>query len=914
MVTRLNERLGRPVAIDRVAVAPYTLEARVQGLRVYERDGRDVFASLDQLDLQADLASMRHLAPVVDALRVQRPRLHVVREDAERFNFSDILEHLASTAPAAATTKEAPVRFSAAGIRVVDGGIDFDDHVTHATHRIAGINLAVPFISNLPTHLRDQVQPTFSATVDGAPFKLDGETLPFDTTLATHFRFDLAGLELPRFAAYAGSLPLALDAGKADARIDVRFSQSAGNHPAIELAGIVRLHDVALSTGGAHWVRFGTLDADIASFDPLALRGNVRSVALKDAQVEAQAWRVAQAEAKNIAVDLVRRDVSVASVSTSGGELALARSADQALALPPVPDFGPSRGPWHIAVRDVALSNYQLALRDDAVHPALARRVTVSKLEAHELSTDHGLAGRADANLQIEGGGEVRASSDFRLDPLEVHAKIDARSIDLVPARAYVATFPAVQLKSGTASASGDLTLRSVDGRLHVAYKGSGQVDRFDTWDSINKEDLLNWKRIRASGVQLEYAPDAPMSLAIADVDVDSAYSRVFVSPQGRLNVQQLMDATANEPAPPPKVGAPTAVKRDIRVDTIRFAHSRLNFTDHYIRPNYSADVHAMHGSVKGLSSDPSSRATVVLEGQWDSSSPVMIAGTVNPLAGDLFLDIGAKGQDIDLTKLSAYSQRYAGYRIAGGALSLDVKYHVENGKLEGRNRILVDHLALGEKVESPDATSLPVAFLINLLKDKDGRINLTLPISGSLDDPKFDVMAVVSQLFSGPLEKAQTSPFSLLAGASSDGSDAKADDLAFVDFAPGQDALTPASTAKLDRLAQLLTDHPGVKLAVAPGPITAQDVQALKAGAVQRALAAAPKDLPKEARAQIAQSVEVSPDDRQALAAHRLQHVREYLAAHAQLPEARIVVSNEAAPTAPGATRDASRVEFALK
>jgi hypothetical protein len=506
----------------------------------------------------------------------------------------------------------------------------------------------------------------------------------------------------------------------------------------------------------------------------------------------------------------------------------------------------------------------------------------------------------------------LQVASNFTLAPLEVKARVEARDIDLAPFRAYMTTFPAVQLKSGRASAAGDVTLTAANGATHITYAGSAQVDRFATWDSINREDLLNWKRVRASGVQLDYGTSGPLKLAVADMDVDGAYSRIFVSPQGRLNVQQLMNATADEPSPPPSAGPPAAAKRDIRVDRIRFNASRLNFTDHYIRPNYSADVGALHGSVKGLSSDPKSRATVVLEGRWDGSSPVMIAGTVNPLAGDLFLDIGAKGEGIDLTKLSTYSARYAGYRIAGGSLSLDVKYHVEGGKLQGRNRILVDQLTLGEKVDSPDATSLPVAFLINLLKDKDGRINLVLPISGSLDDPKFDVMAVVSQLFSRPLEKAQTSPFSVLAGASGDDAGASGDDLAFVEFAPGQDTLTAPAQAKLERLAKLIAEHPAVKLAIAPGPITAQDQQALKESAVQRALAAAPKDLPKEARAQIAQSVEVTPQDLQALATRRLDRVKAFFAAGPQLGE-RVVVSAEPAKAAPGA-RDASRVDFALR
>jgi hypothetical protein len=136
----------------------------------------------------------------------------------------------------------------------------------------------------------------------------------------------------------------------------------------------------------------------------------------------------------------------------------------------------------------------------------------------------------------------------------------------------------------------------------------------------------------------------------------------------------------------------------------------------------------------------------------------------VNTLSGDLFLDIAAKGSDIELPPLSAYSLRYAGYPITQGRLTLDVKYHVEGGTLDGRNKIVLDHLTFGDKVEGPDATTLPVLFAVNLLKDENGRIDLELPIKGSLEDPQFDMGALISQVVSNLLKKAVTAPFSLLA------------------------------------------------------------------------------------------------------------------------------------------------------
>src|SRR5205823_1051081 len=147
--------------------------------------------------------------------------------------------------------------------------------------------------------------------------------------------------------------------------------------------------------------------------------------------------------------------------------------------------------------------------------------------------------------------------------------------------------------------------------------------------------------------------------------------------------------ATGDNPAPAPEPKE-NLKPRNVRIDSISFADSRLNFTDHFIKPNYTADVGDLNGTVTGLSSEPSARGVVDLKGSYDKSSPVIIGGTINPLSGDLFLDIAAKGKDIDLPRLSAYSMRYAGYPITAGKLTLDVKYHVEDGKLDGRNNIVL--------------------------------------------------------------------------------------------------------------------------------------------------------------------------------------------------------------------------------
>ena len=903
---RLTERLGRPVALGRLSFNPYTLHAILGDFRILEADGRTPFASFGSLDVDGSIASLYRLAPVIESLTLTGLRVHLVRDRPAHYNVSDLLARL-TPAPARPGARKEPARFSVGNIRVKDASLDFDDLPHNAKHRIAHVQVTVPFVSNLPTYVKDQVQPSFSAEVNGTPVTLSGEALPFENTIRTRFDLDIRDLDLPRYVAYLpADVAYKLDAGKLDARVSLSFIQAANRPATVNVSGTAAIDGLALSTPDGPLTRVKRIQAEISSLDPFAGTAKVASVRIAGASAMQDGWTIASAEAVGIDADLEKHTVDAASLTTADGRFTLTRAADGAIEIPRLPaSEHPAK--WALALAKLGLSRYAITVIDGTVKPAATHRIVLTSLDADHLSTEGGLTGNATARAQVGKDGTLEASSTFALDPLSVKATLDARAIDLVPLRAYVAQFPAVSLKSGLASAKGNLTLQGAPGALRVGYSGSAEIARLATVDTINHEELLDWRSVKTQGIQLAYAPDAPLDLAVAEVAVDKAYSRIYVTPEGKLNVQELRTATPEDPRAAP---SPAPVRpRNVRIDRITFADSRLNFTDHYIKPNYTADVGELHGSVTRLSSDPASRAAVALEGRWDASSPVVIAGTINPLRGDLFLDIAAKGEDIELPKLTAYSQRYAGYGITDGRLTLDVKYHIDNGKLEGRNRILVDHLVFGDKVESPDATKLPVLFLVSLLKDAKGRINVELPITGSLEDPKFEIGALIGQVFGGFFKSAAESPFALLGAGGKDG------DLAFVAFQPGSSALTPAAQKKLEALVKALQDRPGLKLGLAARLDPVKDLEALKAAALERKLAQAPKDLPKEARDKLAQEpIEIDPAELTVLSAARAEQVKAYLTASGRLPPERVSVAAEAAPSPEGTKAAASRVDFALR
>jgi uncharacterized protein involved in outer membrane biogenesis len=866
MSSQLGEKLGRAVEIEKVSVNPYTLRAAVHGMRILEADGKTVFAGFARLDVDGSIVSLTRFAPVIDRMDLDGLKVRLVRDGENHYNLSDILDRLAAQAKSQ-PKDEKPARFSVSNIHVARARIDFDDRPLGAKHEVTDIDLAVPFVSNLPRHLKEYVQPALRMKVNGAPIEIKGETMPFEDSLRTHLALDVKAFDLPRYVGYSPTpLPVKVAAGTLGGRIEVKFTQSRKD-PAIDVTAQLAATNIALRTESGELAKIAALD-------------------VADARLE-----------------LGSRKVSVGSIAVRGADIALERGADGTLQLPAMPASAEPASPgqpWHAAIAKVTIDDSRLTLHDAAVRPAADHHVAIAHLEARDLSNEPGAKSTVLARLGIDKGGSIDVESTVALDPLVVDAKLDARRIDLVPLRPYARYFKTVKLKSGVASAKGQLQLRSVNNVLKVAYVGSAEVAKLATFDTVSKEDLLNWESVKVDGMALKLAADEPVQVSIKDIAVNKAYSRVVVTPEGRINLQQLKLATDDNPEPAPE--NPEDLKpRNVRIERVSIADSRLNFTDHFIKPNYSADVGELNGTVTGLSSDPAARGKVELKGSYDKVSAVVIAGSINPLSGNLFLDIAAKGTDIELPALSAYSMRYAGYPIKSGKLTLDVKYHVEDGKLDGRNKIRLDQLTFGDKVESPEATTLPVLFAVNLLKDSEGRIDLELPIKGSLEDPQFDVTALIGQFVSSLLKKAVTAPFQLLAaafGGGGDGSKASAgapgvaspaDDLAYVAFKPGTAEVGEAQRAKLERISSALKQRPGLKLEMAGHVDPMGDAAAL------RDLVAGPID----------------EGALQRLADRRAERVHAWLTAQGGLPAERVAVASGDAGTV--ATK-VSRVDFTLK
>ena len=713
-------------------------------------------------------------------------------------------------------------------------------------------------------------------------------------------------------------------------------------------------------------------------------------------------------------VDLGKREAIIGDIASKGGTLAVVRAKDGSVDLANLmagspagasgqPQAHPS-APWTLALGRLALDGYTAKIEDNELVQPARYTLTGVNLLLEKLSTARGSKGTLDARFGINGKGVASAKGPVGFDPMFADLKAEVRRIPLVPIQSYVVQNLNLSVARGNLSASGTLKFgEGADGKAMLTYTGDALVADLLSLDRATNLDFVGWESFSASGMEAGFNP---MFLNVSrlalsglacdftiEADGSTSFQRILGTPATRSDEEEAegsspagtptissgtaAPAAPSPGAPPPATTSPTASPTTataaaspaaapgvlpVRIDTLILQGGRIGVADRFVKPNYAATLAEVAGRVTGLSSQPGSVAQLELRGSLANHSPLQVAGSINPFSAAAFADVKATFRDVDLPPFTPYSGKFAGYAIARGGLTMEVSYKLQNRKLAAQNHFLVNQFEFGDKIESKTATKLPVRLAVSLLKDKDGVIDLDLPIEGSLDDPKFRLGSVIWKVLGNLIAKAATAPFSLLGKLLGGGGQ----ELSSVDFADGSERPDEAAKKKLDALAKALENRPALKLE-ATGRISGDaDKEGLKRLLLQRKVKAqkladlakkgeAPgsvddvvvgekeyeayltkaykkekfpkprnalgmaKSLPvPEMEKLMLANITVTDDDLRQLALARANAVKSYLTGTDKVDAARVFVlepgAKPAAPAAPAEKARASRVDFSLK
>ncbi|WP_232219937.1 DUF748 domain-containing protein [Pseudogulbenkiania sp. MAI-1] len=489
---------------------------------------------------------------------------------------------------------------------------------------------------------------------------------------------------------------------------------------------------------------------------------------------------------------------------------------------------------WQLHYPTVTLDKGQLNWLDQTLPTPL--RTALSDLSASVTPQDSGALA-----LDLSGrlaSGRLGAKLTVQPDSATLSGKITADAVPLAPFAPYALTGTVLKLAGGSLSANLDVDVGSKGWKVG----GQGALNRFSLLEPNNRQPLLAWRQLALNGITA--SGGSPLKVQLREVRLSDPVARLILNPQRQLNVSNLLagkptaavPASAPTPAAvPAKVGTkakPAAGSAPlVEVRTVHVQGGDIEFADLGMKPSFATRIHHLRGSVQGLSSQPGRRGTVTLDGDVDQYGDVRVRGALAPQAVTDDTDITLAFRNIPLTSLNPYSMNFAGWKVNDGRLSVDLRYLLDKRQLKADNRVVIDSIQLGEEVDQPGVTKLPLRLAVALLEDSDGRIDLDLPISGSLDDPQFSYGRVVWKAFVNVVTKIVTAPFRAL-GALMGG-----EGFDEVRFVAGEANVAPPEREKLDKLAAVLAKRPRMTLQLAGTYDPAVETRELARARIDRAI-----------------------------------------------------------------------------
>ncbi|MFJ4444117.1 DUF748 domain-containing protein [Pseudomonas sp. NPDC089422] len=809
-----NQQLAQyatvPAHLQRIELNPFSLELTVWGLQLGEPGKEQV--GFERLYANLALDSLWKRALHLQAIELDKPRNEVLFAKDGTLNLTQLFK-LPASEPKPEQPPSDPFPLRIDSIKLSGGYLHFQDQRPSEPIEFIydDMNLELKNLSTLPDDNADMTLVAIGP--NGGRVDWNG-TLSL-APIASQGTLKVTDGKMKLFWPYVrDAVPLVLEDGVFNLDTHYKLNLSKETELLLDNTAVKVAPFAIKAPDGRQLVRLANLEVSETSIDlakQLVTVGKVRSEQL-------ETWAALEKDGQLDWQKLFASQPAKPTPKEKAEPAAAEPSAEEKAAK------APSK-PWQVLLKDVQLRNYQVHLADRSRQEPVALDVGPLNLDMQGFDS----LNQSPFTLRLDTGvgkqGKLQAAGEVNLAPVTAKLDVSTRDIDLRVAQAYISPFIRLELRSGMLASDLKVDLKSSE-PLAFSVAGKAQVNQLHTLDTIKGRDFVKWQQVNVDGLSYVHRD----ALSIDKVTLLQPYARFIINEDRTTSVDDLLipqpaGAPASSPAKP--ASAPAGKPLGIHIGQIDINDGSANFADLTLTPNFATAIQQLNGQIGTIDNRKPAPAKVDIKGKVDRYAPVTIKGALNPFNPLASLDIATSFKRVELTTLTPYSGKFAGFRIRKGRLNLDLHYLITNGQLKAENKVVVEQLQLGEKVDSPDAVDLPIRLAIALLKDTEGRISIELPVSGDLNNPQFSVMPIVWQTLRNLVLRAAQAPFKFIGGLIAGGG---SEDLGTVAFAPGSSELSGDAQSTLDKLASALKERPELRLEIegtsaqsSDGPLIAQ-------------------------------------------------------------------------------------------
>ncbi|HET8807071.1 MAG TPA: DUF748 domain-containing protein, partial [Methylophaga sp.] len=483
--------------------------------------------------------------------------------------------------------------------------------------------------------------------------------------------------------------------------------------------------------------------------------------------------------------------------------------------------------PLQLAIASLQLNNAALTLEDQQPESPVNLGLMLSA-DVQNFSLSDNQLMTFNSQISLDSGGDITLDGQMQLFPtLAVQAETDIAQLSLLPLQPYLNKYAHIEMVSGKINST---TSINSDQQEPFSIKGDLTLSEMQLDNQQLDEKLLALDTLSINNFDFS---QANQKLAISEIIVDSLYSRILINEKGTTNLALLIkDLPETEKAEANEASSDNETDYDFSLGRVGINNASSRFTDQNLPIVFDAHMKTLNGEISGFSTQSKQPMGIDLKGQVDEFGLVVIDGTLNPLNVAEQTTIKLAFSNLDLPAMTPYTMKFAGRKIAEGRADVELTYNIVDSELTASNHIVIRDIRLGERVESPNAMELPLDLAVALLKNSNGVIELTIPVTGDVNDPQFAMGPVIRGAIQSALMNIVTAPFRFLGSLVGIGNeDAPIDEIR---FRVGSSDLIPPAKEKLQMLVDALLQRPQLVLQI-PAPFAATaDRQALKVAAVE--------------------------------------------------------------------------------
>jgi len=464
-----------------------------------------------------------------------------------------------------------------------------------------------------------------------------------------------------------------------------------------------------------------------------------------------------------------------------------------------------------VALKHFAIYNARVDFKDETLKPALTNTVDKIYFHAYNLNIQKNRWLSYKFSSRVNKKGTIKSKGRLRHTPLKEKGTIEIKNIALKNLTPYVQQKAFITVDDGKLFVDAKTEYGASKKMPDLKVEGKVALSDLFLNDSRDNSSIFSINNANVSKFTFELNPNR---LYIDKLTLNSLYVDAMLDENKEMNFVKLIkpsDTNVTQESNATKDSNATAFP--LKIAKIKIVDGNAKFADFSIPLKFKTDIHDLNGNIYSVSNDKNETSYVDIDGEVDKYGATKLKGSINSANPKEFTDLTFNFKNLDLHSLSGYSATFAGYEIDEGKLFLDLGYKIKNSELLGANSVIIKNIKLGKENEDENVTKLPLGFVIGLLEDSDGVIDIDMPVEGNVDEPDFKYGALVWKTFGKLIVRAVSSPFRFLGSLMGIDGDA----LEYAEFEAGSSKISPTEREKLDNISKMMIKRPKVVLNITP-------------------------------------------------------------------------------------------------